>query len=163
MRERREGRREVRAVQTVERRYSANPPSGEIHGADPPSPAGLQRTHSLISPADSSSPRHLPVALLHTDLGLAGLDLALYSEALESRRRAGGDNGSRGARLNGGGEEVLGDRRRKLAATCQEKPKNRGLEKPRTTKTSSVGRAGTTCGVVRVCGRLLAGCLGLRQ
>ena len=27
--------------------------------------------------------------------------------------------------MNGGGEEVLGDRRRKLAATCQEKPKTK--------------------------------------
>jgi hypothetical protein len=50
-----------------------------------------------------------------------------------------GDSMSRGARLNGCGEEVLGDRRRKLAATCQEKPKKRGLERPRTMKTDSVG------------------------
>ncbi|KAE8009266.1 hypothetical protein FH972_005714 [Carpinus fangiana] len=69
-----------------------------------------------------------------------------------------GDSGSRGARLNGDGEEVPGDRRRKLAATCQEKPKNRGLEKPRTTKTDSVGRAGAV--VWRGAGLRLAGCLG---
>jgi hypothetical protein len=77
------------------RLHGADPPSGEIHCADPPSPAGLQRTHSLISPASSSSPRHLPAALLHTGLGLADLDLALYSEALESRRRAKGTGESR--------------------------------------------------------------------
>jgi hypothetical protein len=97
MRERREeeeGRREVRAVQTAGRRYSANPwckPTfRRDHSADPPSLASLQRTHSPISPADSSSPRHLPIALLHAVMGLAGLDMALYSEALEFRQRVGG-------------------------------------------------------------------------
>jgi hypothetical protein len=37
--------------------------------------SSLQHTHSPISLASRSSPRHLRAALLHTGLGLADLDL----------------------------------------------------------------------------------------